>query len=349
MPTLGQPEAFIHARPGIFDRKLIAMNIRIIFVVFFLVFCLVNCKSVEKIVVSATKPARLTQQIEALSSWKQEFVVMPGQVSFIHFPYFGPFVHEELVCNDEKIPFSVKPQSQRAYAYVAPSYFAVGDKFVCEFHFNDSSDRMTAQKFSIGSISMRSYNYPRETLNVDQGKVVLSKENERLVAEENAMMKAIYTKSEASPLFEEEFAAPSSMITSIYGTKRIFNNQKSSQHLGTDYRAQIGTDVYASNRGRVVFTGPLFYGGNTVIIDHGMGIFSSYSHLSKIFVHIGDMVDKQTVLALSGMTGRVNGPHLHWGIRIHGNWVDGNSLVKASRENFSPQINEIITRTDVNR
>jgi murein DD-endopeptidase MepM/ murein hydrolase activator NlpD len=68
-----------------------------------------------------------------------------------------------------------------------------------------------------------------------------------------------------------------------------------------------------------------------VVIDHGLEIFSVYGHLSKISVQKGDLVNQGDILGLSGMTGRVSGPHLHWGVRIQGHWVDGFSLVEQSR------------------
>ena len=111
----------------------------------------------------------------------------------------------------------------------------------------------------------------------------------------------------------------------------MFNDKKKSQHLGNDLRARTGTKIPAANRGRVVYTGNLFFSGNVVVLDHGMGIFSMYGHLSKILVTEGSVVNQGDVVGLAGATGRVSGPHLHWGVRVNGSWIDGFSLIEASK------------------
>ena len=78
-----------------------------------------------------------------------------------------------------------------------------------------------------------------------------------------------------------------------------------------------------------MFAGNLFFTGKTVIIDHGLGIFSIYGHFSQIDTKEGLILPKGAFVGLSGSTGRVSGPHLHWGVKIHGNWVDWLSLVAA--------------------
>lgn len=93
--------------------------------------------------------------------------------------------------------------------------------------------------------------------------------------------------------------------------------------------------IPVTNRGKVVFAGNLFYTGNVVIIDHGLNIFSLYGHLSKIKAQVGDIVNQGDIVGLAGMTGRVSGPHLHWGIKINGHNVDGFSLVTESKKQFS--------------
>jgi murein DD-endopeptidase MepM/ murein hydrolase activator NlpD len=101
-----------------------------------------------------------------------------------------------------------------------------------------------------------------------------------------------------------------------------------STHLGNDFRAPEGTPIPTSNTGKVVYVGDLFYSGKTVIVDHGMQLFSMYAHLSKISVAVGATVNRGDIVGLSGATGRASGPHLHWGIKINGEWIDGFSLVE---------------------
>lgn len=82
------------------------------------------------------------------------------------------------------------------------------------------------------------------------------------------------------------------------------------------------------NRGRVVLAKELFYSGNAVFVDHGLGIYSVYLHLSEILVVPGEIIDTDRVLGLAGATGRVTGPHLHWGVRAQGARVDPFSLLQ---------------------
>ena len=112
------------------------------------------------------------------------------------------------------------------------------------------------------------------------------------------------------------------------------NNKKRSQHLGNDFRAKIGVKIPVSNRGKVVYVGDLFYTGGVVIVDHGLNIFSLYAHLSKTLVTTGTIVNRGDIVGLSGATGRVSGPHLHWGIKINGHNADGFSLVEESKKQY---------------
>jgi len=113
-----------------------------------------------------------------------------------------------------------------------------------------------------------------------------------------------------------------------FGHRRVFNGQPRAPHSGADLRAKSGTPIYAANRGRIVLAKDLFYSGNAVFIDHGMGLYTSYLHLSEIRVAVGDFVERGQLLGLSGATGRVTGPHLHWGVRILDARVDPFSLVR---------------------
>jgi murein DD-endopeptidase MepM/ murein hydrolase activator NlpD len=112
-----------------------------------------------------------------------------------------------------------------------------------------------------------------------------------------------------------------------FGEQRIFNDQPRSPHSGVDISSPFGAPVVASNAGRIVLVSNLYYAGNTVIIDHGLGVFTLYIHLSKFKVERGDVVAKGAIIGEIGATGRVTGPHLHWGVKIQGNRVDPFSLL----------------------
>jgi murein DD-endopeptidase MepM/ murein hydrolase activator NlpD len=112
-----------------------------------------------------------------------------------------------------------------------------------------------------------------------------------------------------------------------FGERRIFNNQPRSPHSGVDISAPQGAPVKASNSGMVVLAKNLYFAGNTVIIDHGLGVFTSYLHFSKILVKLGDQVRKGDIIGEIGATGRVTGSHLHWGVKVSGSRVDPFSLI----------------------
>lgn len=111
-----------------------------------------------------------------------------------------------------------------------------------------------------------------------------------------------------------------------FGQRRLNNNILSSVHGGLDIRALLGDEIHASNSGRVALASDLYMSGKTVIIDHGMGIYSIYCHMSKLLVRRGQTVAKWETLGLCGSTGRSTGPHLHWGFRVPGGRVDPDGM-----------------------
>jgi murein DD-endopeptidase MepM/ murein hydrolase activator NlpD len=130
-------------------------------------------------------------------------------------------------------------------------------------------------------------------------------------------------------LFEKAFAWPKvARITAPYGDLRLINGKKQSQHYGLDLNGDIGDAAFASNDGVVVMTRECFGSGNTVLIHHGLGMYTAYFHLSRFDVKKGDKVKQGDQVGLVGKTGRVTGPHLHWGVKIDGRWVDPESVLR---------------------
>jgi murein DD-endopeptidase MepM/ murein hydrolase activator NlpD len=101
-----------------------------------------------------------------------------------------------------------------------------------------------------------------------------------------------------------------------FGRRRVLNGNPGSAHSGMDFPAVAGTPIHASQTGRVVLAENLFFSGNTVVVDHGLGIYTFYCHMEKIEVAVGEDVKAGTVLGLVGATGRVTGPHLHWALKV---------------------------------
>jgi murein DD-endopeptidase MepM/ murein hydrolase activator NlpD len=131
-------------------------------------------------------------------------------------------------------------------------------------------------------------------------------------------------------LWRGQFDAPvPGEPNSSFGRLTITNGKPAGRHQGADFRAATGTPVQAPNAGRVVLARNLYFAGNTVIIDHGLGVFSLLAHLSRIGVQPGTVVTRGEVVGESGATGRVTGPHLHWAVRFGEMTVDPISLMSA--------------------
>jgi murein DD-endopeptidase MepM/ murein hydrolase activator NlpD len=151
----------------------------------------------------------------------------------------------------------------------------------------------------------------------------------RIAADTRAMAQAFSVVS-ADRLWRGRFEAPvPGAATSSFGRLTVTNGRPSGRHQGADFRAAAGTLVRAPNAGRVVLAQDLYFAGNTVILDHGLGVFSLVAHLSAIGVQVGDRVARGDRLGESGATGRVTGPHLHWAVRFGETSVDPLSLMSA--------------------
>lgn len=173
-------------------------------------------------------------------------------------------------------------------------------------------------------------NYPSETLKVATSKVYPNKEQQERVSQEYREAIDIYNMFNEVRYWDTPFEMPmTSPVTSRFGTARLFNGSLKSYHSGTDFKAPVGTPIHAVNDGVVVLAKERYYAGNSVVIDHGEGLYSCYYHLSKMDVNPGDRVSKGACIGLSGMTGRVTGPHLHFAIMLQGVQVDPMQLIKT--------------------
>jgi murein DD-endopeptidase MepM/ murein hydrolase activator NlpD len=134
---------------------------------------------------------------------------------------------------------------------------------------------------------------------------------------ENARAREVGRRAHASPpRWDSRFMQPrSSVVTSPFGTGRVFNGAVTSRHLGIDFRGAVGDTIKAANRGVVALVDTFYLAGTVVYIDHGAGVVTGYFHLSKPLVATGDTVARGQIIGLVGQTGRVTGPHLHWSAR----------------------------------
>jgi murein DD-endopeptidase MepM/ murein hydrolase activator NlpD len=182
------------------------------------------------------------------------------------------------------------------------------------------------------TVTVRAVKFPSEQLKVADQYVQLSKENQDRANLEAKEIADIHSTITGSILWTQSFLAPIAGGTgSNFGKRRVFNGESRNPHNGADLRATTGTPIRSANRGKVVLAKDLFYTGNTVLVDHGLGIYTLYAHLSRIDVAKDAIVERGQVVGLAGATGRVTGPHLHWGARVQNARVDPFSLVNLGK------------------
>lgn len=169
------------------------------------------------------------------------------------------------------------------------------------------------------------------SVDVPQNYVEPNAEEQKEIAADEKLKERAWAHATPEPLWSGDFKKPvNAASTESFGESRILNEERSSLHRGTDYPASEGSVVAAANAGTVVLAAPLFYEGNCVVIDHGQKFFTIYMHLSKMDVAAGDKVQKGQRLGLSGATGRVTGPHLHFGVRWNGAYLDPVELLSLT-------------------
>lgn len=177
------------------------------------------------------------------------------------------------------------------------------------------------------SIRVKPYEFPERHLTLPEEKVTLSPENQGRVDREDLMLQSLWNV-ETPRTWSGRFMPPvDTELSEEFGVRRNLNGKKNSTHKGVDYRGKTGTPVRTINFGTVVLRKDLFYGGNTVVIDHGMGLYSVYMHLSEVHVSKGGQVTRGDLVGLVGMTGRAAGPHLHMSVRLRGVSVNPLSLM----------------------
>ena len=193
-------------------------------------------------------------------------------------------------------------------------------------HLADKTTRDLTQTIDIHAAHYRTASISVEPKFIEPGPDQLH----QIQAEQQIKDKA-FAASATQPLWHGSFRAPvHAPPTDSFGTRRTFNGKLSSIHKGMDFRAPIGTVVRAGNSGVVVLAQPLYFEGNCVVIDHGLGLFTVSMHLSRIDVHAGQHVAQGDQLGLSGATGRVTGPHLHWSVRWQGASLDPAKLLRLN-------------------
>gem|GEM_PF-3266919 len=170
--------------------------------------------------------------------------------------------------------------------------------------------------------------WPEQRLSVASNYVTPPPELLARIKQERARTREALAKLSSSPLGGSPFVRPvAGGVSSVFGGKRMFNGKPRSRHSGVDLRAAEGTPVFAAASGRVLLAEEQYFSGNVIWLDHGQGLATMYCHLSQIDVQPGDVIQSGQRIGLSGSTGRVTGPHLHFTVRLWGKLVNPLALI----------------------
>jgi len=167
-------------------------------------------------------------------------------------------------------------------------------------------------------VTVRAGKFPTERLKVENQFVQPDPEQQKRAEEDQKKMRAILDTVTPHRFWDGKFIVPLKGATTggNFGRRRILNGEARSPHAGVDFPALAGTPVFSAQGGKVALAEELFYSGKTIVIDHGYGIYTLYAHLSEIEAKPGQMVKTGEEIGKVGATGRVTGPHLHWGLTV---------------------------------
>lgn len=250
--------------------------------------------------------------------------VTPGDVFILEVINSGPFVSGMLPKAeflDKNIDF-FQDAHNNFKALVAVDIEISPDAYLIKIVFEG--------KEKTASIRVKKHDFPTQHLSLPEEKVTLSPVDLERAGKEAEQLKNILSQNTARK-WEGQFIKPTDTdVSEVFGVKRIMNRKKTSIHGGMDYKGQTGTPVRSLNSGTVVLREDYFFGGNTVVVDHGMGLYSIYMHLSEFNITKDEKVSKGQVLGLIGMSGRATGPHLHLGVKLKGVNVNPEALFRLA-------------------
>jgi murein DD-endopeptidase MepM/ murein hydrolase activator NlpD len=174
------------------------------------------------------------------------------------------------------------------------------------------------------SFMVSAASYPEQHITIKNKRMVNPNKLDlkRIGAERVRIRKALKHWQDTTSVQTEMTLPVDGRFSSAFGLRRFFNEQPRKPHSGLDIAAAKGTPIQAPAAGTVIETGHYFFNGNTVFIDHGQGLVTMYCHLDEIGVKPGQHVNHRDIIGRIGMTGRVTGPHLHWGVSLNNTMVD---------------------------
>ena len=275
----------------------------------------------------------LTTSLFALDISVPSTTVSNGRTAILFFKKEKGVTYTKLLDGKRSYRIFEDPKdSSKMYALLPQNYYNKPAKHTVKVLYKQNKKSLV-KKLNFNVVDGK---YAKETIHVQKSKVnPKSKAVKKRTAREYAEAMKIYGKATAKNYVSSAYIVPlNSKITSDFGKARVYNDTLKGYHSGTDFRAKVGTPIISSNDGKVVLAKNRFYSGNSIIINHGQGIYTCYYHLSAFKVKVGDIVKKGQIIGLSGATGRITGPHLHFSARVGGLQVDPLQLVTLLNKNL---------------
>jgi murein DD-endopeptidase MepM/ murein hydrolase activator NlpD len=252
--------------------------------------------------------------------------LQPGEVLLIEARTARPLKSLQAEAFDRKFPAFVPKGGQAWTALVGIDLDTSPGNYPLTLTGTDVDGKHLAVQKTLRVIAKK---FPTRTLAVDEKFVSPPKEVLARIEKESAEVNAIFTAVTPEKFWSGQFRVPvPGKVISAFGKRNLYNGKPRSPHTGVDFRGATGTPVRAPNAGRIVLAQELYYSGNTVIIDHGLGLYSYMGHMSAILVALGDKVVRGQRVGKVGATGRVTGPHLHWTVRLNTARVNPLSLIR---------------------
>ena len=274
----------------------------------------------------------LTQLLFALNFEISNSTIANGKTSFIELIKDENIKYEKIILDKKKYKICEHPlNNKKMYALIPVSYYTKPNSKTLKIFYKEKGSK----KESSIAINIVDGKYKKETLKVSNSKVNLNKTDKLRASKEYKEAMDIYNSFTDISYISSNFIHPlDTKITSDFGKARVYNDTLKGYHSGTDFRAKVGVPIKASNDGVVVLAKDRFYSGGSIVIDHGHGIYTCYFHMSKFDVKVGDKVSKAQIIGLSGDSGRVTGPHLHFSARVSGVQVDPLQLITLINKNI---------------
>jgi murein DD-endopeptidase MepM/ murein hydrolase activator NlpD len=271
----------------------------------------------------------LLSPVDAFTLSVPEITVTPstiGQGDVALVTVRGKGVRPQIIWMGKKITVGYSSNNEQWAGFIGADLTTEPGRYTLQVNYTTNADP------DFIPITVRSKDHGIRRITVPKKMVELDRDILQRVLREISTVKQVFMTSSEDPLWWGRWTRPlPGTVVSPFGCRNIINDMERSPHSGVDLKAAAGTPVKAANKGIVALVAEHFFSGKSIIIDHGGGIFSMYFHLSHISVRVGELVEKGHSIGLSGCSGRVTGPHLHFGIRLNGRRINPLTLIEISK------------------